>query len=144
MAVVPSFEIIESEKDHCGAESMNLTSYTTNPLMLICPRKIESQRTFAIDLRSTEPAFIVEDPLLVWALTALPKRFLKDEAVAVWTREGRAKEHVDEIWNFVTAERLVVPVDELNHLGERYESWNSGSWADAVVYHEGTRDYPFV
>lgn len=121
-----------------------MISYTTNPFMLICPRKIESERTFAIDLRSTEPAYIVENPLLVWALTALPEEFTRQEAVAVWSREPNAKDHVESIWDFVRGEGLVLSVESAKPLKERMQLWSKMSWDEAPVYHEGTRDYPFV
>lgn len=120
------------------------TSYTTHPLMLICLRKIDSDRAFTIEMRSSEPAFIVEETLLVWALTALPAVFTRAEAEAVWTREERAAEIIDEIWEYVTSEGLVLPVKEALEINKRCALWNQIGGTNAGIYHEATRDYPFV
>lgn len=125
-------------------ESKIDSRFTTHPLMLICLRKIESDRAFAIDLRSTEPAYIVENSILVWALTALPEQFTKAEAVAVWSREARAAKIVEDIWNFATSEGLVLSLSKAAPLAARLALWDDTGWSEAGVYHEGTRDYPFV
>lgn len=121
-----------------------MTTYTTNPLMLIYQRKIEAERAFALDLRSTEPAFIVEEPLLVWALTALPQQFSKAEAVAVWSREARLTPFVEDIWDFASGEKLILLLEDAQSMNRHMEVWQSMGWSEAGVYHEGTRDYPFV
>jgi SagB-type dehydrogenase family enzyme len=120
------------------------TSYTTHPLMLICLRKIDSNRAFTIELRSSEPTFIVEETLLVWALTALPAVFTRAEAEAVWSREERAAGIINEIWEYVTGEGLVLPVKEAQEINRRCEIWNQIGGTNAGIYHEATRDYPFV
>lgn len=133
---------IDSATDKTSSGVM--TKYTCHPLMLICPRKIDSKRTFAIDISSTEPAYIVEDPLLVWALTALPESFTRAEATAVWKREPRAAELADEIWEYVSSERLVLTLEAAEPLRRRCKLWEKIGGPEAGIYHEGTRDYPFV
>jgi len=134
---------LHSMKEQMAAKA-NMATFKTHPYMLICPRKIETHRAFAIDLKSTEPAFIVEDPLLVWALTALPESFTKDEAVAVWSREDKAVDFIEVMWEFSIGECLILAAGEADALEKRFELWKKLKWAEAGIYHEGTRDYPFV
>jgi SagB-type dehydrogenase family enzyme len=126
------------------AAKENMATFRTHPYLLICPRKIETHRAFAIDLKSTEPAFIVEDPLLVWALTALPESFTKEEAMAVWSREEKAADFIEVMWEFSIGESLILDAKEADTMEERFEMWKMLNWNEAGVYHEGTRDYPFV
>lgn len=119
-------------------------TYITHPCMLICPRKIESKRTFVIELRSTEPAVIVEDSLLVWAMLTLPEKFTEQLAKEIWSNESKAKDVIDEIWEFAISESLILTESEASALIQRLNTWNEIGWEAAGIYHEGTRDYPFV
>lgn len=112
--------------------------------MLICQKKVDEERAFAIELRSDEPSFVVEDSLLVWALTSLPSKFDKEEALRVWSTEERARAVAEEIWEYAVAEGLILSVQDAGPIAGRCDLWRRIGWPEAGIYHEGTRDYPFV
>ena len=136
---------IVSKPSEDPSANVNMSAtYTTHPCMLICPRRIESQRTFVIELRATEPAVIVEDPLLVWAMLALPSKFTEAEAKAIWAQEEKAEDVVDEVWEFALGEGLLLSSEKAAAFNTRLDIWKEIGWEDAGIYHEGTKDYPFV
>ncbi|MBX9686239.1 MAG: SagB/ThcOx family dehydrogenase [Candidatus Obscuribacterales bacterium] len=64
--------------------------------------------------------------------------------MSIWSEEEKAKDIVEEIWDYVCSENLVIANNELGELMERCRVWEKNGWPEAGVYHEGTRDYPFV
>lgn len=119
-------------------------NYTTHPLIVIYPKRIEDKRSFVIEVSSSSPPFIVDNHVLVWALLVLPKRFTKDEAFKLWSEEIEDPQIADELWEFLTVEELVLSQTAAEPLIERMELWEKLNWGFAGVYHESTRDYPFV
>lgn len=121
-----------------------MTKFTVHPCLLMYPRQVESRRTFVIDLLSTEPPFIVDNPVLVWAISSLPRQFSQKEALDLWSCELSVEEHAAEIWDFVSTEGIVVSLSDAESIQHRMKLWEAIAWDDAAVYHEGTRNYPFV
>lgn len=136
--------VIHNISEASSANVNTHATYITHPCLLICPRIIESKRSFVIELRSTEPAVIVEDPLLTWAVFCLPQRFTEAQAKEIWSQEERAKEAVDDIWEFAISEGLFLSEEAAEQISSRQGLWEQIGWRDAGIYHEGTRDYPFV
>jgi SagB-type dehydrogenase family enzyme len=111
--------------------------------LLIYPKKVESNNEFVIETISSEPSYIVEDSRIVWALCLLPETFRKEVAINIWSGEQDVAQDADDIWDFVIQEGLVQPAGSSSIL-RRYKQWEKIGWPVAGIYHEATRDYPFL
>jgi SagB-type dehydrogenase family enzyme len=119
-------------------------SYRVHPWVFICARRVEAQRSFVIDVQSSSPPFLVDNRVLVWAIIALPESFTKEEALFIWSQEPESAELADDLWSYLTSESLIFSAELASPLLDRLAIWDRLGWEEAGVYHEGTRDYPFV
>lgn len=117
--------------------------YCVHPCLLIYPKKVESNNEYVIETVSSEPSYIVEDSRIVWALYILPETFSKEVAINIWSSERNVAPDVDDVWDFLVQEGLVQTLRTSSIL-TRYKQWEKLGWPIAGIYHEATRDYPFL
>lgn len=118
--------------------------YRLHPGLLIYPAPIAGERVLIAELSSSLPPLILRHPRIPWAITVLPERFTAAEALARWTDDPVFAEHAEAFWEVLVNEGLAIPAADDSPAVRRFDTWSAFGWAEASVYHEATRDYPFL
>lgn len=120
--------------------------YRLHPGLLIYPAPIVGKRVLIAEVSSSRPPLILRHPRISWALSVLPERFTADDALERWRADASFAEHADAFWYVVEREGIAIPADDDDDDPAimRHDAWARFGWAEASVYHEATRDYPFV
>ena len=118
--------------------------YVLHPQLLAFPKVVEGKRGFVLERNAAEPPYIVESPLLAWALFVLPVSFTHADALQTWEAEPEARSRAEEIWDFLVAETLILPRQSDDPALLRHRTLRDLGWHESAIYHEGTRDYPFL
>jgi SagB-type dehydrogenase family enzyme len=118
--------------------------YRLHPGLLIYPARIAGERVLVAELSSSKPPLILRHPRIPWAITVLPERFTAADARARWTDDRMFAEHAEAFWEVLINEGLAICNDNNSATVRRFDAWSALGWAEASLYHEATRDYPFL
>lgn len=111
-----------------------MSEYELHPSLIAYPATFDGVRAIALDRSSVEPPVLVDDPRLLWAIGVLDQRFTRADALSKWSTEPKCAPVAAEMWAFLVAEELLVPVDR-----ERPDCELARR-----IYHDPTRSYPFL
>lgn len=115
-----------------------------DPALLGFTARIDGERRFLFEADAKAPPVIVQDPLLIWAIAALPETFDEAEAKRVWSSTAEGAERAGELWNFLIEQDFAIPAESPRRSSERGETWARYGWQEAFAFQEATRGYPFV
>jgi len=92
-----------------------------------------------VQASAARPPLILHDPRGLVALSALPGEFDEEAARSAWRDAGIADEAHRQLWDGFRSAELLCPA------GQNGTSWwEELGWREARVYHQATRDYPFL
>jgi SagB-type dehydrogenase family enzyme len=89
---------------------------------------------FVAETSASEPPLILRDHRVASALCALPARFSRAAAEAAWA--GILGADTSAAFDVLAREGVLVCAD--------HDEWAAGGWWEAALFHEATRDFPFV
>ena len=119
-------------------------TYRTNPLLLVYPASVVKRRQLIVETSSSLPPLLVNDPRFIWAISALPEQYTQADAYEQWASEPRVSRDRLSIWALALETGVVLPSLDVADFVRRFDSWHRFNWDEAAIYHEATRDYPFV
>ncbi len=82
---------------------------------------------------------MLNHPLALVALNALPGTFDRERAGHVWREAGVPSESHDQLWDAFETAGVFARLD-----ANAESWWDELGWREARSYHEATRDYPFL
>ena len=110
-----------------------------HPALLVHTVHLDGRRRLVAQASAARPPLILNDPLALWALGALPSEFDRDGAEGAW-RDAEVPESArDELWEGFEAAGLFADAPS----GDG-SWWDQLGWTEARAYHYATRDYPFL
>lgn len=118
--------------------------YRLHPGLMIYPAPIAGERVLIAELSSSRPPLILRHPRIPWAITVLPERFTAADALERWTADPVFAEHAEAFWDVLLNEGLAISADDDSAEVRRFDEWSRFGWAEASLYQEATRDYPFL
>ncbi len=118
--------------------------FRVHPLLLIYPATAAGSRTLVAETSASAAPLILREPLVWFAISLLPPRFAREEALRIWERPPELSGICDDLWRTLTDEDLIVECDPRGVLFEEVDGWAEHGWREAAIYHEATRDFPFV
>ena len=110
-----------------------------HPTLLVHTTWLAGRRRLVAQAEASQPPLILNDPLALSALGALPAEFDPETARAAWRAAGIPERAHDELWAAFSTAGLFT---EASNDGASW--WDEFEWREAHVYHEATRDYPFL
>jgi SagB-type dehydrogenase family enzyme len=110
-----------------------------HPTLLVHTMWLAGRRRLVAQASASRPPLILNDPLGLSALGALPPEFDRESAVTAWRASGIPEEAHGELWAAFDAAGLFA---EASSNGATW--WDEFHWREARAYHESTRDYPFL
>jgi SagB-type dehydrogenase family enzyme len=108
-----------------------------HPALLVHTQWVGGRRRLAAQGWAGRPPLLLNHPLALRALSALPAEFDRDRASAAWRATGVPEDAHGQLWSAFTEAGLFTETD-----GDRW--WDEFGWGEARAYHKGTRDYPFL
>lgn len=121
-----------------------MRAFRVHPLLLIYPATVAGSRTLVAETSSRAPPLILREPLVWFAISLLPLRFTQDEAIRVWEAESELSGMGEQLWRVLTDEHLILDAATRDASIEELDGWSEHGWREAAMYHEATRDFPFV
>jgi len=110
-----------------------------HPTLLIHTAWLAGRRRLVAQASASRPPLVLNNPLALTALAALPAEFDRESASEVWRDRGITDSALEELWSaFETAGLFSEPTSN----GAPW--WDEFHWHEARAYHESTRDYPFL
>jgi SagB-type dehydrogenase family enzyme len=100
---------------------------------------LAGRRRLVAQASAARPPLVLNHPLALSALNALPEEFDRDSAAAAWAAAGVPQDAGDELWTGFLAAGLLA---DASPNGASW--WDELGWREARTYHEATRDYPFI
>lgn len=120
---------------------LGTSAFEVSPTLLAHVSELKAGRFFCLYPRADRPPVIVKHPHVLAAISALPQRFSKADALQIWDRfdlGGRG----EQLWDALVSTEVILSGSSK---AVRYaERWSRFNWDEAFLYHWGTRDYPFV
>lgn len=110
-----------------------------DPALLVHITWVDGRRCLVAQADAARPPLILNGPLALLALSALPARFDRAGAADAWAAADIPPEAHDELWGGFEAAGLFV---DASANGGSW--WNELGWTEAFTYHSATRDYPFL
>ncbi len=98
---------------------------------------LAGRRRLVAQASSARPPLVLNDPVALSALAALPREFDRHGAQTAWTAAEIPERAHDELWGAFEAAGLFTESEEGSW-------WDEFGWREARAYHEATRDYPFI
>jgi SagB-type dehydrogenase family enzyme len=99
---------------------------------------VGGQRRLIAQSSAARPPLIVRDSRALQALGALPRAFNRDTATAAWRDAGISEGVHEQLWEGFQAAGL------FSRETDNSSWWDELGWGEARVYHDATRDYPFL
>lgn len=121
---------------------MHSVTYAVAPAIVVYPSWRTTRPAFLLDLASNEDPFEIRDLRLLFALRELPAIFTENQAKEAFLCDRDVANVANEIWEFLVHNSLVIPFS--NTSLSRLLLWRKYHWTIAFLFHEGTRDHPFV
>jgi SagB-type dehydrogenase family enzyme len=118
--------------------------FRVHPLLLIHPAPVDGSRALTAEKSSSLPPLILREPLVWFAISLLPAEFTEEEARRAWGSTSELSDMGEELWQVLTGEDLVTTVDATDDVIVSHDAWAAHGWREAAIYHEATRDFPFV
>ena len=110
-----------------------------HPALLVHTTRLNGQRRLVAQASAARPALILNDPVALSALAALPSEFDRELAGVAWDDAGVPAADHEELWAGFDAAGLFA-----DPAGEPDSWWDELGWGEAHAYHDATRDYPFL
>jgi SagB-type dehydrogenase family enzyme len=110
-----------------------------HPTLLVHTTWLAGRRRLVAQVSASRPPLVLNDPLALSALGALPREFDRERAAEAWRSLGIPDSSQNELWEGFDAAGLFTEAS-----GNRASWWDELSWHEARAYHKATRDYPFV
>jgi SagB-type dehydrogenase family enzyme len=110
-----------------------------HPALLVHTTWVAGRRRLVAQASSARPPLIVNSPLALSALGALPNQFDRAGASAAWRDAGVPDDAHEPLWAGFEAAGLFA---DLPRNGPAW--WDELEWREARAYHHATRDYPFL
>ena len=110
-----------------------------HPTLLVHTVWLAGRRRLVAQADASQPPLVLNSPLALSALGALPPEFGQESAGAAWRASGIPDENHEELWAAFDAAGFFV---EASNNGSSW--WDEFYWREARAYHEATRDYPFL
>ena len=108
-----------------------------HPALLVHTTRLAGGRRLIAQVSADRPPLVLNSPLALTALNALPAEFERGDALEAWLSEGLAEEEADALWSAFEQAGLFCPSN-----GDSW--WHRLEWREAFAYHHATRDYPFL
>jgi SagB-type dehydrogenase family enzyme len=110
-----------------------------HPALLVHTTWVAGRRRLVAQASSARPPLIVNSPLALSALGALPNQFDRASASAAWRDAGVPDDAHEPLWTGFEAAGLFA---DPPRNGPAW--WDELEWREARAYHHATRDYPFL
>jgi SagB-type dehydrogenase family enzyme len=110
-----------------------------HPTLLVHTTWLAGRRRLVAQASVSRPPLVLNSPLALTALGALPSEFDHESAYAAWRDSDIPEEAHPELWAAFEAAGLFT---ENANNGNSW--WDDFHWREARAYHESTRDYPFL
>lgn len=110
-----------------------------HPTLLVHTAWLAGRRRLVAQASASRPPLVLNSPLALTALGALPPEFDRESAHVAWRDSDIPEEVHPELWAAFEAAGLFT--DNTSN-GDSW--WNEFHWREARAYHESTRDYPFL
>lgn len=117
--------------------------YTLDPRLLIFPGSFGGQRCFLAEVDAGQPPLMMKSPRMGEALLGLKDNFVRHEATGALVTLGVHPEVAEAAFELLVASDVIREVAELAKAMPQLGKWREWGWMEALIYHEGTRDYPF-
>lgn len=118
-------------------------SYQVNPLTIIHTANFPDSRGLVIEVADSINPLIIKDWKFAWAISSLPESFTYEQALGFWDAKLGFEISIN-IWEIALEELIIIPTDSNSLTLQRFEYWKKYSWQEASIYHESTRDFPFL
>jgi SagB-type dehydrogenase family enzyme len=110
-----------------------------HPALLVHTMWLAGRRRLVAQVSASRPPVVLNDPLALLALGALPREFNREGAGAAWSASGIPEGAQHQLWAAFDAAGLFTEAS-----GDGASWWDEYGWREARTYHEATRDYPFI
>ncbi len=110
-----------------------------HPALLVHTTRVAGRRRLVAQGSAARPPLILNHPVALAALGALPETFDRESAGAAWDAAGIPEDARRELWDAFDAAGLLADV-----AANGASWWDQLGWREARTYHEATRDYPFM
>jgi SagB-type dehydrogenase family enzyme len=110
-----------------------------HPALLVHTTWLAGRRRLVAQASSARPPLILNSPVALSALSALPEEFDRAGAAAAWRDAGLPEGAHEPLWAGFEAAGLFA---EPSTNGASW--WDALEWREARTYHRATRDYPFL
>ncbi|WP_143707403.1 SagB/ThcOx family dehydrogenase [Uliginosibacterium sp. TH139] len=115
--------------------------YSINPLLLIfpcTPQGVENRQIVG-ELACAAPLAAISSPVVLEALSVVKKSFTKKEFIKTTESIFGAAEAAESAFLALLEHQILVATAAASR-----GSWDEHQWAEAWMYHRGTRSYPFI
>ena len=109
-----------------------------HPALLVHTTRVAGRRRLVAQVSAARAPLVLNSPLALRALGALPAEFERDSAIEAWSDAGIPEATHDQLWT---------AFDQAGLFGDSEGDqswWDEFGWREARAYHEATRDYPFL
>jgi SagB-type dehydrogenase family enzyme len=109
-----------------------------HPSLLVHTTRVAGRRRLVAQVSAARAPLLLNSPLALRALAALPASFERGGALEAWVEAGIPEASHDELWQGFEEAGLFAEADGSPSW------WEEFGWREARSYHEATRDYPFL
>ena len=110
-----------------------------HPALLLHTTWLAGRRRLVAQASAGRPPLVLNNPLALAALGALPPEFDREAAEEAWSAAGVPEDAHAELWKGFDCAGLFADV-----ASDGGSWWDELGWREARTYHEATRDYPFL
>jgi SagB-type dehydrogenase family enzyme len=110
-----------------------------HPALLVHTTWLAGRRRLVAQASSARPPVVLNSPLALSALGALPPEFDRESAAEAWRSAGVPEGAHDQLWTTFCEAGVFAEAP-----GNGGSWWSELGWTEACAYHAATRDYPFL
>jgi SagB-type dehydrogenase family enzyme len=110
-----------------------------HPALLVHTAWLDGRRRLVAQASAARPPLLLNNPLALAALSALPDEFDRESAAAAWRAAGVPEDAYQDLWTGLESAGLFVGPST-----DGASWWDEFGWREARTYHRATRDYPFL
>jgi len=89
---------------------------------------------------------LLKNPSVTAWLVSLPSFFSFDDGLRLWVQlaDESIKGVFDDLWTHLQQDGIIISQGDDSPSMKRFQLWQKYDWSEAFVYHESTRNYPFI
>jgi SagB-type dehydrogenase family enzyme len=118
--------------------------YELNPLLLIHPATENGKRVLVATTDWQVNPLVLLDYRIPYCISVLPYQFDVELAIQRWSISAEVFEIADVLWKLLVDYRIIISLEKPDAQRLKIQDWERHGWGNAVMYHEATKDYPFV